>query len=98
MDSNFKVIVVGGGPIGLIAPHALHRANIDFLLLECRCSIVEDEGASIVVYPQTVRVMHQLGFLESLLPLGTELDDQLLFTKDGITFNESPSYSKTRER
>jgi 2-polyprenyl-6-methoxyphenol hydroxylase-like FAD-dependent oxidoreductase len=98
MGSCFKVIVVGGGPIGLIAAHALDRAGIDFVVLERRPSIVEDKGASIVVYPQTFRVMHQLGILETVLPLGTELDHQLSFTKDGNVFNESPRYSKVRER
>lgn len=98
MESEFKAIVIGGGPVGLFAAHALHRANIDFVVLESRPAIVEDKGASLVVYPTTFRIMHQLGILISLLPLGEELDHHLSFTKDGHVFNESPRYRKIREK
>lgn len=98
MESTFKVIIIGGGPIGLLAAHALYRAGIDFVLLERRQSIVEEQGASIVLYPQTFRVMHQLGILDVLLPLGTELDHHLSFTKDGKVFNESTRYQRIREK
>lgn len=98
MTSGFKVIIVGGGPIGLIAAHALHRAGIDFVLLESRNSIVEHSGASIVLYPQTFRVMHQLDILETLLPWGSELNHHLSFTKDGRVLNESPRHQKLKER
>ncbi|KAJ5951712.1 Monooxygenase FAD-binding [Penicillium vulpinum] len=97
MGSDFKVIVIGGGPIGLIAAHALLRADIDFVVLERRTSIVEDKGASLVIYSTTFRVMHQLGILESLLPLGGELDRHMSLTKDGHVFNESPRYRTIRE-
>jgi 2-polyprenyl-6-methoxyphenol hydroxylase-like FAD-dependent oxidoreductase len=98
MGSSFKVIVIGGGPIGLIAAHALYRADIDFVVLERRATIVEDKGASLVLYPTTFRVMYQLGILESLLPLGGQLGHHLSFTKDGRVFNESPRYRKIREK
>ncbi|CAI7595914.1 unnamed protein product [Penicillium glandicola] len=94
---DFKVIVIGGGPVGLIAAHALHLADIDFVVLERRAAIVEDKGASIVLYPPTFRVMHQLGILESLFSLGGELELHASLTKDGYVFNESARYKKLRE-
>ncbi|KAJ6037003.1 hypothetical protein N7540_001282 [Penicillium herquei] len=97
MESSFKVIVVGGGPVGLIAAHALHLANIDFIVLERRPAIVEDKGASLVVYPHTFRVLHQIGILEQVLSVGGELKHHLSFTADGTVFNESPRYQKIRE-
>ncbi|KAJ5629713.1 hypothetical protein N7528_003370 [Penicillium herquei] len=97
MESGFKVIVVGGGPVGLIAAHALHLANIDFIVLERRPAIVEDKGASLVVYPHTFRVLHQIGILEQVLSVGGELKHHLSFTADGTAFNESPRYQKIRE-
>ncbi|KAJ5755732.1 FAD binding domain-containing protein [Penicillium manginii] len=43
----FKVIVVGGGPVGLTAAHALHHAGIDFVVLEARDSVVLDQGGQL---------------------------------------------------
>lgn len=63
----FKVIIVGGGPVGLTAAHALSLAGIDFLILERRDSIVLEEGASLVLGPNSLRVMHQFGLLDTLL-------------------------------
>ncbi|UKZ57146.1 hypothetical protein TrVGV298_010998 [Trichoderma virens] len=60
---GFKVIVVGGGPVGLVAAHALSRAGIDFVLLESRPSIVIDAGSNLVINPMGLRVLGQLGLL-----------------------------------
>ncbi|KAJ5087968.1 hypothetical protein N7456_011584 [Penicillium angulare] len=94
---KFKVIVIGGGPIGLGAAHALHLAGIDFVVLERRPSIVEDEGAILVVWPHTLRVMHQFGVLKKLIALGGELKHHLSFTVDGYVFNESPRCTQAQE-
>ncbi|KAK0727551.1 hypothetical protein B0T26DRAFT_809909 [Lasiosphaeria miniovina] len=72
-DSEFKVIVVGGGPVGLTAAHALAKAGIDYVLLEHRREVVIDVGASLVVWPQGFRILTQLGILEPLTALGVEL-------------------------
>ncbi|KAJ9148540.1 FAD binding domain-containing protein [Pleurostoma richardsiae] len=96
-SSAFKVIVVGGGPTGLTAAHALHLAGIDFVVLERRLSIIEDKGASLVVYPHTLRVMHQFGLLEALQAVGSEIHHHLSFTTDGHVFKEGTRYERMRE-
>ncbi|KAJ5099941.1 FAD binding domain-containing protein [Penicillium argentinense] len=96
-NNAFKVIVVGGGPVGLAAAHALYLAGIDFLVLECRHSIVEDKGASLIVHPHTLRVLHQFGVLEELLPHGAELRHHLSFTAEGDVFKEGTQYAEIRE-
>ncbi|KAH6638662.1 hypothetical protein BKA67DRAFT_596432 [Truncatella angustata] len=72
-SGGFKVIVVGGGPVGLTAAHALTRANIDFVVLERRSCIVIDAGASLVLVPMGMRVLGQLGLLDSLKKVSSPL-------------------------
>ncbi|KAF4919801.1 FAD-dependent monooxygenase sdnN [Colletotrichum viniferum] len=72
--SNFKVIVIGGGPSGLVTAHALHLAGIGFIVLEGRTDIVEDLGASLVLGPPSMRIMHQFGIFERLMEIGCEIN------------------------
>ena len=97
MGSDFKVIVVGGGPVGLAAAHALHLAGIDFVILERRAAIVEDKGASIVVHPHTLRIMSQFGLLDALQAVGGELRHHRSFTVDGHIFKEGTRYQRMKE-
>ena len=55
----FRVIVVGGGPVGMTAAHALSRANLDFIVLERRAKMVEDAGSNLVLLPIGLRVLGQ---------------------------------------
>lgn len=89
VPKSFKVIVVGGGPVGLTAAHALHHAGIDFIILESRSSAVIDQGASLVLSSPSLRIMHQLGVLERLLKIGGELQHTQSMTRDGHEFVSS---------
>ncbi|KAM0210309.1 hypothetical protein ACHAQD_010825 [Fusarium lateritium] len=71
--SPFRVIIIGGGPVGIITAHALHQADIDFVLLEQRSNIFEDVGASLIVSPHNLRVLHQLGLWPYLEKIGYPL-------------------------
>ncbi|KAH7316935.1 FAD binding domain-containing protein [Stachybotrys elegans] len=97
MSSPFKIIVVGAGPAGLVAAHALHHANIDFVLLERRNSIYEDVGASLVLEPQSIRVMSQLGLWDKLQKFGTEMMRLQVFTRDGHQFKNSSAIRTVNE-
>lgn len=66
-------IVIGGGPVGLIAAHALARAGIDFLLLESRPEIVINTGSDLVLSSSGMRVLNQLGLLDTLDTVSTPL-------------------------
>ncbi|KAM0414705.1 hypothetical protein ACHAPT_013444 [Fusarium lateritium] len=62
----FKVIVVGGGPVGLTAAHALSRGGVDFTILERREHPVIDAGSNLVLTVTGLRALGQLGLLPSL--------------------------------
>lgn len=86
---KFKVIVVGGGPVGLTAAHALSRAGIDFVVLEHRASVTTDVGASLVLWPQGLRVLAQLGLRERLEGIGAELKRTKTMTADAYKYKET---------
>jgi flavin-dependent dehydrogenase len=61
--TGFRIILVGGGPVGMVAAHVFAAAGIDFVLLEQRANIVLPQGAGIVLFPHTQRVFEQLGLM-----------------------------------
>lgn len=91
------VIIIGGGPVGLTAAHALYHAGIDFILLEQRSTIYVDSGASLVLGPGSLRVMHQLGILNTLLSIGAELDERKSFLVNGDEFASNLFYYMRRK-
>ncbi|KAL1798109.1 hypothetical protein ACET3X_002146 [Alternaria dauci] len=96
-NTPFKVIVVGGGPAGLTAAHALHLANIDFVVLERNDDVAVDVGASLVLGPQSMRFMQQLGLLDKLLSIGQKMMKNKSFTREGTKFNDGTSIQLIRE-
>lgn len=61
------VVIVGGGPVGLVAAHALDKAGIDYVILEGRGEQEYEPGASLAVWPHNVRLLDQLGLLDEAL-------------------------------
>ena len=96
--SAFRAVIIGGGPVGLAAAHALHLAGIDFELLERRAEIVEDLGASLVISPATLRVFHQFGILDHLLAVGGEIIHHRSYDREGNIFYDSRLYSVLRKK
>ena len=94
---NCKVIVVGGGPVGLVAAHALHLAGIDFVLLEKRDHIADDTGASVVLGPASLRILSQFGLREELEDAGAELGHAKSFTREGYKFRDSTQIRLLKE-
>ncbi|KAI5862625.1 FAD/NAD(P)-binding domain-containing protein [Durotheca rogersii] len=90
-NSGFRIVIVGGGPVGLIMAHMLSKADIDFVLLERRPSISEDVGASLALTPSGLRVLAQLGLLDGLLATGVGMQRNISTTKDGRVFRSLPT-------
>lgn len=72
----FRAIIVGGGPVGLGMAHALNHAGIDWVILERDTQIPSPSGASVALWPQSVRILDQLGLLDEAkacyLPVSTK--------------------------
>ncbi|KAL1853167.1 hypothetical protein Daus18300_011906 [Diaporthe australafricana] len=89
IQGKFRAIVVGGGPVGLTAAHALSRAGIEYIVLEARHSVTIDVGASLALWPQGLRVLSQLGLLDRLRELGEELGRTTSVTLSGHKYKET---------
>ncbi|KAI1869981.1 uncharacterized protein JN550_005571 [Neoarthrinium moseri] len=94
--SNFKVIVVGAGPAGLTAAHSLSLAGIDYVVLEGRDEMFVDSGASLVLGPQSLRVMQQFGLLSRLKEIGGEMQHTKSYDLDGNVFENHHNFRLMR--
>lgn len=60
------VVIVGGGPAGMMAGLLLARAGIDTLVLEKHGDFLRDFRGD-TVHPSTMEILHELGMLERFL-------------------------------
>lgn len=94
---DFRVIIVGGGPVGLLSALALRSAGIEFIILEQRSDIVIDYGAALSLNSASLRIFHQLGLLEKALSIGCELHRRSTFTLEGHLFDsQALAYMKKK--
>ncbi|KAK0648535.1 hypothetical protein B0T16DRAFT_435796 [Cercophora newfieldiana] len=84
---DFKVIVIGGGPVGLTAAQILTKAAIDFAVVERRESVHPDEGAGIAIGPTTYRLLDQLNLLPQFDEIATPINTKNVMTRDGQLYN-----------
>lgn len=71
---GFKVIIAGGGPVGLTAALALSAAKIDFVVLEKHRQVVSKAGSDLVLSPVGLRALSQLGLYDEIGDISTPLD------------------------
>ncbi|KAI1657308.1 FAD binding domain protein [Daldinia decipiens] len=93
----FRVIVVGGGIAGLMASNCLQRAGIDHVVLEKRAEIAPAEGASISVYPNSTRILHQIGCLETVESAGAPANRVKLRLPDGTIISDIDLFEHLKE-
>ena len=71
---RFRVVIVGSGPVGLAAGHALTLAGIDWVMLERRNEVADQTiGANLALWPHSLRILDQFGLLEDALQLGVPM-------------------------
>ncbi|KKK13518.1 hypothetical protein ARAM_006151, partial [Aspergillus rambellii] len=85
--SRFKVIIVGGSVAGLTLAHCLHRANIDYIILEKGNQIAPEAGASIGIMPNGARILEQLGLFTKIEIHVEPLSQAHITYPDGFSFS-----------
>ena len=64
--TDTDVVIIGGGPAGMVAGLLFARAGVKTLVLEKHDDFLRDFRGD-TVHPSTLRVFHELGMLEELL-------------------------------
>ncbi|KAL4877357.1 hypothetical protein BJY04DRAFT_198250 [Aspergillus karnatakaensis] len=81
-----KVIIVGSGFAGLALALMLDRTGVDYVLLEAYDEIVAQASAGIIMLPNGLRILDQLGCYESLLEQTQDVANTMAFwNADGET-------------
>lgn len=99
--TTFRAIIVGAGPVGLYLAHALSKANIDYVVLEQSSSVIRYQGAGVLLYPQTLRLLDQIGLYEkaeSIFVVNRMRNQTELLTSNGRVIKSSPLWSVLGER
>ncbi|RDA91354.1 hypothetical protein CP533_0037 [Ophiocordyceps camponoti-saundersi (nom. inval.)] len=63
---RLRAIIVGAGIGGLTMAHALHKAGIDFIVVEKHAHVDAPVGGLLVILPGSLRILHQIGLLAGL--------------------------------
>lgn len=98
MAAGSKIIVIGGGPVGITAAHALSKAGIDFVLIESRPEIVMDAGSGLVLSAMGLRALGQLGLLPALNNMSTEVDKFQRLDHKGRDIGDTMFFTYLKER
>jgi 2-polyprenyl-6-methoxyphenol hydroxylase-like FAD-dependent oxidoreductase len=95
---KFRVVIVGGGPVGLCLAHTLSLAGIDYVLLERRSTVVEESGFGLALWPHAVRILDQLGLLEEGREMWLPMKDKYNLWPDGSEIGHSDLYEKIEQK
>ncbi|KAH8156932.1 hypothetical protein CIB48_g11318 [Xylaria polymorpha] len=98
VQSKFRAIIVGGGPVGLAIANGLERANLDFLIIERHPTIISESGAGIMLWPHNVRVFDQLGLLGACEGRYIALHDKTSTHLDGRMIRTGPIFKYLSEK
>lgn len=89
---SFKVIIIGASVTGLTLAHCLHRAGIDYVVLEKHVEVHPPIGAAVAILPNGARIMEQLGIFHHVERKSSSIQRVHLCFQDGFYYDSlSPS-------
>lgn len=89
---SFRVIIIGASVTGLTLAHCLHRAGIDYVVLEKHVEIHPPIGAAVAIMPNGARIMEQLGIFHHVEKKSSSIQRVHLCFQDGFYYDSlSPS-------
>ncbi|KAL3461863.1 FAD binding domain-containing protein [Aspergillus heterothallicus] len=69
--TTYDVVIVGGGPVGLLLAYQLGRFGVSICVLEQHNKEMQDAyGRAIALFPRTLELLDQLGVIEPMLQSG----------------------------
>ncbi|RDW78529.1 uncharacterized protein DSM5745_05381 [Aspergillus mulundensis] len=82
-ENTYDVVIVGGGPVGLLLAYQLKRFGVSACVLEQHRKETQDAyGRAIALFPRTSELLDQLGVIEPMLQLGFSCRNSVTY-KDG---------------
>ncbi|KAI1138377.1 FAD/NAD(P)-binding domain-containing protein [Hypoxylon sp. FL0543] len=81
----FRVIIVGGGLVGLTAAHIFSQTDIDFVILEQHENLLPEIGSLLNLWPPTFRIFDQLGLLDAVQPVLNDINRGVTMSADDGT-------------
>ncbi|VUC30125.1 unnamed protein product [Clonostachys rosea] len=97
-DKSFRVIVIGAGPAGLYLAKALSAANIDYVVLERGPSTFLERGNHLLIFPHTVRLLHQIGLYDEAKKRSYTLRRKIDMTKSGYVLSDYSIWHQLEEK
>ena len=100
LERPFRIIVVGGGIAGLVASNCLQKLGIDHVVLEKHAEIAAPVGAGISMWPQTMRILHQLGIMDTVKrdPNIIPVNRYMCRGSDGVLKHDNLLYTHVQEK
>ncbi|KAI1463431.1 putative monooxygenase [Daldinia caldariorum] len=85
IEKPFRIVVVGGGLVGLSTAHILSKTDIDFVVLERHGSLAPEIGSLLNLWPPTFRIFDQLGIQDAIDPILSPVNHAVTMSADDGT-------------
>ncbi|KAI0847205.1 putative monooxygenase [Daldinia vernicosa] len=81
-ENPFRIIIVGGGLVGLTTAHILSKTDIDFVILERHENLTPELGSLLSLWPPTFRILDQLDLQDVVKPVLNPIDYAINMSAD----------------